>query len=413
MEWTPLHPLTPLLRGGRYVLLLLALVGQQGLQTTDTRLTLVALGVGTPLAVLAGYVSWRTTRYRVEGTELHVRSGVLIKQDRRVPLLRVQSIDLARPLVARVFGLAELRLEVVGGGDSEARLAYLTEEGALQLRTMLLALASGRELVTAPEEQVIVQVPTGALVTSVLLGAPLVLAVALPVVLVPTAVIDASVAGAAALAVMSLLLSFGGVAVRRLLTEYGFTVAEGPEGLRLRQGLLDRRTQTIPPGRVQTIRVSQPLLWRWKGWVRVEVDVAGYGEQQAHTSALLPVAPREVAAALVARVLGAHPPAVTTAVPAAVKWRAPLSRRRLRIGTDGRHVLARSGILTTRTDIVPLTKVQSLRLTQGPWQRRLGLASVHVDSAGRRLRGAVLAHRSAAEAEVLLADLTAQARAAR
>ena len=42
-------------------------------------------------------------------------------------------------------------------------------------------------------------------------------------------------------------------ALKRVLGEYGFTVAESSDGLRLRHGLLDKRTQTIPPGRVQAV----------------------------------------------------------------------------------------------------------------------------------------------------------------
>ncbi len=76
--------------------------------------------------------------------------------------------------------------------------------------------------------------------------------------------------------------------------------------------------------------------------------------------------------------------------------------------------MSTSGVLTTTTDVVPLAKVQSLRTTYGPWQRRLGLASLHVDTAGRRLPGAVLPHRGEAEARVLLAEVHGQlARAAR
>ncbi|MDP3713888.1 MAG: PH domain-containing protein [Mycobacteriales bacterium] len=417
-DWSRLHPLTPLLRGGRYLLALIAVVGQQGLRSADGRFIAVAAGVGTPLALLAGYLSWRTTRYRVEGSELHITSGVLQKRDRRVPLPRVQSIDVVRPLVGRVLGLAELRLEVVGGGDTEARLSYLTDDQAVALRGSLLALVSGTpEADEQPTEHVLVEVPTEALVGSVLRSPATVLLVSLPVIAALTALVDVRAAGTVLLGLLPALLGTGSLAVRRLLLEYGFSVAEVPGGLRLRHGLLDKRTQTIPTGRVQTVRVREPLLWRRKGWVRVEVDVAGYaggrGEEQAQTSALLPVAPRELALALVERVLGGPLPKALLPAPPSARWRAPLSARRLRIGSDRRLVVSRYGILTSTTDVVPLSKVQSLRLSSGPWQRRLGLASVHVDSAGRSLREAVLQHRGAGEADELITVLTARARAAR
>jgi len=361
-------------------------------------------------------------RYRVTDTELQVDSGVLTKRSRRVPLARVQAVDVVRPLFARFLGLAELRLEVAGGaGGAEAPLSFLAEDEAEFLRTRLLDLAAGRAAGTAdsaPEpEHVLVVVPLGALVWSTLLGPPLVVAVGLLVVLAVTAVIDLSLAGGVLLGAAPLLIGVGSFAVRRVLAEYGFTVAECADGLRLRHGLLETRTQTIPAGRVQTVRITEPLLWRRFGWARVEVDIAGYsavfGEEQAATGALLPVAPRELAYRLVARVLKDDPPPVGDRPPPAARWRAPLSYRRLGIGLDAQHLVSTHGVLTTTTDVVPLAKVQSLRLTRGPLQRRLGLTSLHADTAGRRLPGTVAPHRGDAEAAALLADATVRARAAR
>ena len=59
--------------------------------------------------------------------------------------------------------------------------------------------------------------------------------------------------------------------------EYDWTVGESPDGLRLDHGLLDRAHETVPPGRVQTVRIVEPLLWRRRGWVRVELEIAGAG----------------------------------------------------------------------------------------------------------------------------------------
>jgi putative membrane protein len=413
--WSRLHPLTPLLRGGRSVLVLLALVGQQGLRSAGPEAVLGVLAVGVPLAVAFGWLAWRAMRYRLTDTELQVESGVLTTRSRRVPLARLQSVDVVRPLFARFLGLAELRMEVVGGGaGAEAPLSYLSEDDAEALRIRLLQLASGREAAGAgvPEEpqRVLVVVPGGPLVWSTLLGAPVqVVAVVVPVLAIGA--LPGLLLGAA-----PLLFGVGSFAVRRVLTEYGFTVAEAADGLRLQQGLLDTRSSTIPPGRVQTVRVTQPLLWRPFDWVRVEVDVAGYaagGDQQLTTGALLPVAPRELAERLVARVLGGPLPPADLRPPRSARLRAPASYRRLAIGADERHLVSTYGIATTTVDVVPLAKVQSLRWTQGPLQRRLGLSSVHVDTAGRRLPGTVAVHRGAQEGQALLAELTRAARAAR
>ena len=76
----------------------------------------------------------------------------------------------------------------------------------------------------------------------------------------------------------------------------------------------------------ETVRMLEPLLWRPFGWVRVEIDVAGYagrrGEEQAATNALVPVAPRALAEALVGRVLGGGLPVPAAPVPGRARWRA-------------------------------------------------------------------------------------------
>ena len=64
------------------------------------------------------------------------------------------------------------------------------------------------------------------------------------------------------------------VTARQISAEWEFHIAEAPDGLRLRSGLLQTRAETIPHGRVQAVRWVEPLWWRPFGWVRLEVDVA-------------------------------------------------------------------------------------------------------------------------------------------
>ena len=75
-------------------------------------------------------------------------------------------------------------------------------------------------------------------------------------------------------------------------------------------------------------------------------------------------------------------------------------------------MVASRGRVCRTTTWVPLEKVQSVRWVQGPVQRRLGLASVRLDVAGRRVTASI-ADRDAAEASEILARLPDLARAAR
>ena len=98
--------------------------------------------------------------------------------------------------------------------------------------------------------------------------------------------------------------------------------------------------------------------------------------------------------------------------PAAARWKAPLSYHFLGSGGDQRYVVAARGRVCRKTTWIPLEKVQSIRWVQGPVQRRLGLATIRLDVAGRRVTGD-LQDRAAAEAAELLARLPDLARAAR
>ena len=75
-------------------------------------------------------------------------------------------------------------------------------------------------------------------------------------------------------------------------------------------------------------------------------------------------------------------------------------------------MVASRGRVCRKTTWVPLEKLQSVRWVQGPVQRTLGLASVRLDVAGKRVT-ANLEDRDAAEAHDVLRRLPEHARAAR
>ena len=50
------------------------------------------------------------------------------------------------------------------------------------------------------------------------------------------------------------------------------------------------------------------------------------------------------------------------------------------MGSDDRFLLVRRGRWRRETDLLPHEKVQSVRISQGAVQRRLGLATLHVDT---------------------------------
>ncbi len=298
-EWQRLHPLSPLVRTGRGVIAILVVLlipaaggSQQGSLGGD----LAHIGVLVVVFAL-GLISWLVTRWRMEGGVLRVESGLIRRTSGRFPLSQIQAIDTVRPGLARFFGLAELRIRLASGSGKAGRLAYLTNAEAETLRARLLALSHGMaEETPPPPEQALLTVPPGRLFASILLsGTGLMLELAI-VALLALAILAPGAAAAALSIGFVGLISLAVGPFRRFNGDYRLTVADAADGVRLRSGLVETSAETIPRGRIQAIRMIEPLAWRPFGWCRLEVDVASQkskGRQDRNQAksarALLPV----------------------------------------------------------------------------------------------------------------------------
>ena len=420
--WQRLHPLTTLVRGGRatiaiIVILVPSLLGGGSTSRTITLLVVAGVFFGT------SFVRWLVTRWRIEGDDLQIETGLLGRRSLRYPLAQVQAIDIVRPGLARLFGVAELRLRMGGSSGGTARLAYLRESEVEPLRVQMLRLARGaeeheEEIPAWLHETLLARVSTGRLIASIAIAdvgivAEVVLAgLIVAGVLAPNAAAGIFSGGAA------WAIAIGTRVWRQFNQEYGLSVSEAPDGLHLRGGLVGLTAETIRPGRVQAVRLSEPFFWRPLGWCRVEVDLAGKqkaeGEgraQRGQLRALLPVGDRATAEQIIDRLVPDRPRELV-APPGRARWKSPLRYGKLAYARTDTCVATRSGRLRRVTVWVRLEKAQSLRYVQGPVQRRLRIASLHVDVAGKTLH-AIARDRDAMEARDEIDTLAELARAAR
>jgi len=439
--WHRLHPLSPLVRAGRHlvtigVLVLGLLFANQNQAGGDLVVDLVIVAA----VLIAGVVSWLVTRWQVADGVLRIETGLIRRDSRRFPLSQVQAIDVVQTGLARVLGLAELRLRTAGD-SAGGRLACLRLPDAERLRERLLSMAGASAAATAggpaPATAAVGPdrpgpVPGGApeperllfRVDSARLAGAIVLSRAGAVAAIVIAAMASVVAltGQPGTIAPFLPVGFGIVLAvwRQFNGEYGTVVATAPDGLRLRSGLVQTTAETIRPGRVQAVRLVEPLAWRVFGWCRLEVDVAGPRQRRENRAesqrlrALIPVGSRPDAEHMIGELLGTRRQPSRRA-PRRAAWKAPLLYRFLAWDLDDRHVAATRGRVCRKTTWVPLEKVQSIRWVQGPVQRRLGLATVRLDVAGKRV-SASIQDRDAAEAGAIMAtlpDLTRDARTVR
>jgi putative membrane protein len=429
-----LSPLTPLVRS---FILVVAVLASTWDDVLGGELGPIAWGLLAMLVagLVYGTTSWLRTKYWIEADELRVDTGVVSRQSRRIRVDRLQGVDIAQPFVARVFGLAELRMDVAGGGAREGSLAFLSLKEAQALRETLLARRdnvrarkAGAVEGAAPDEdgsrevrpdREVARLDLGTLMISLLLSPETVLFVIAGLALGVTFAVVGELGGIAVL-----LPVVGGVALtqfRRLSAFYGFTVSQTASGLQVRRGLFELDAQTITLARVQGVVVTEPFMWRPMGWARLDVAVAGYAKLEndgkPSASTVMPVAARAEVLVLARRLLAEagspDPDAVPLSpAPRRARWLVPVRWRSLLSGVGEDLVVSREGLLTRRTHVVPHARVQSLRLEQGPWQRRLGLADLLVDSPPGPVKVRVR-QRDAAEARALLDRENAVSRTAR
>ena len=324
-EWTRVHPVSPYLGAGPiiglaglYGLYQLGpawLVGEdEGLEAiSQVPLLILALAVVVVAAVVVGYsyIAWRRDEYRVGDDALYHRKGLLFRQHRQARLDRIEAIDVVQPLLARIFGMARLKVEVAGGSGSAISLDYLRLADAEAMRNEMLALvaraASGgvpdavgtadegdgsgegdhgaghsprlRDLpadalnrpapaVAAAPEREVYTVPVGRLVGSIAAsaGTAMLVVVAIGVAVSVFAFhvnilgLFVSAVGTSVFATLGVIVGVLGYFWNRLNGGFGFTASVSRDGLRLRHGLLEKHKQTVTPGRVQAISLTQGVV---------------------------------------------------------------------------------------------------------------------------------------------------------
>jgi putative membrane protein len=388
------HPLSALLQGLIWGAGVAVALAWQMLDFDDPQWwAFASIPAGFVIGVAAGYVSWLFTRYVIDDDEVRVERGVLFKSSRRIPFERLQSVDINEPLIARLVGLSELTIEMAGGSDSRTRLRFLTLAEARRLRRLLLARAHGNAVTDDSgeppvEEQRIVLhvVPPDQIIYGTLLSLDFVATTLVTVATITAAVLVEDVGWALLTLILPATWALAQMIMNRIVAQWDFTLSRGERGLRIERGLLSRSSQTIPYDRVQGVGVVEPIVWRRYRWARLDVDIAGYGNPSDNdggvsTTTLLPIALDDLAMRIVEQLV--PDPDRGTATPRVRPTRrsrvfAPIGWKYRWLTATEHTVTTGTGWITRHRSIVPHHKVQSVEFSQGPLQRRRGVASVEV-----------------------------------
>jgi len=285
--------------------------------------------------IVARSIQLRLLRYWVTPDSFVIERGLLFRSRRVISRSRIQAVDLERGVLHRLLRLTEVRVEALGGGDTEGALPGVRPAVAEVLRGELLvrgasdgapagdAQAAAGSASERAEEPPFLQLSGGEVVLAGLtesrLGAGIaVVGVGAEAVrqgafsgwfgpLEAWTPVLASLPWVAVLVVagvlvflFSLLLSF----VLTVLGYWGFTLRLRDDVLEVERGLLTQHRDTVPLARIQAVRVEENPFRRLMGLAAVRVVVAGRAQKSASagTNVLLPVGPRARAFALAALV---------------------------------------------------------------------------------------------------------------
>ena len=326
-----LHPLTLLLNLSKQVPQ--AVLGLIALRLSGPEELRAWVGVFALLAILAmfgtEYYKWWRFSYRLDTEELRIASGIFSRNVRSIPYERIQDVNLEQGPLARMLGLARVRLETgsSGSGDEGALDSVdLAEASRLRdvIRLRKAAQAQGMAAEGQPTAEAIVGTDAPVLFTMdmrrVLTAGVFnfsLIFFALVGALVnnldflipgdfwnPRSVLDflgledffatldmaARIASVIAALFSVVIIGLVGGIIRTTLREYGFRLERTETGLHRRRGLLTLTDVVMPLHRIQAAVIETGPIRRRFGWFALKVQSLASDSDKESDHAIAPFA---------------------------------------------------------------------------------------------------------------------------
>ena len=146
-----LHPMTLvqrfLLSIPAFVLLLIPIFRSADSASVVPVVSVVVYGVlALPLIALRYY----RFRYRITRKEIVIQSGVFNRQNRSIPIERIQNIEIEQSLLPRIFGTAKVKIETAGSSKTEGMLEFVGIETAHEIREIVRTYQQSQEEAATP-----------------------------------------------------------------------------------------------------------------------------------------------------------------------------------------------------------------------------------------------------------------------
>ncbi|SDK89383.1 putative membrane protein [Actinopolyspora mzabensis] len=350
------------------------------------------------LTTLGSWLHWYFTRFRITEERFELRQGNISRSFSSIPRERIRSVDLTAPVAHRLLGISVVKIGTgrQSGSDGDLKLDALPTARAEQLRELLLRPrsrpttgdaddrpATGRSgtVEQGPGSELARMRPSWYLYSTLTASLLLVTWAALGSAMSTLGDVfralwasdtatdwlsDKAVSVwthvpvwlAIASALVAVLLG-GLLGALALSVEmwWGFRLTgAGDTTLRTRRGLLTTRAVSLERRRLRGVELAEPLLLRLAGGSRLTAVATGLGEGTAggrsDNKALLPPAPRGVAARIGARVLE-RSDSLDDGNPLRAHPRAALRRRLTRALLPVAAVSGAFAVAAASTEVIP------------------------------------------------------------
>ena len=124
-----IHPLTILVEAvrffGKFVYVIVIILISRSTSGGSDVLEIVFAGLG-GLSIIAAVLRYYFTVYSIDNQKIVIKTGLIYRQTRTIPLERIQNVELSRGMLHQMLDLADLKIETAGGTQAEGNLSALS-----------------------------------------------------------------------------------------------------------------------------------------------------------------------------------------------------------------------------------------------------------------------------------------------
>jgi len=403
------------------------------------------IGGGFAFLLVAGVANWWRFLFKIEGGELHIKSGIFVRKNLYLSKDRVQVIDITSGVIQRLFGLVRVDIQTAGSSSREAAIDAISLDKAREINRLLRDEDSeseeGEESVSQiesekkefglPGKELLIAASTSGSFGIALSILATVFSQVEPLIseselfeyvfeLLPSqtdfvffvTVIVIFVVFAWLLSFFSTLFSYG-----------NFSLIVKEKEMVITRGIFEKKRVTVPYNRIQAIHVAEGMIRQPLGYTSLHLESAGYGDEKGTGSIVLfPLVKRSEVLHLLNEVVPSYQKEMdglklpkralrrylfrsTFFITAIIVplyfwlslnnwiWLIPalamlwgwLKYRAAAVGWNEGSFIFRSRTLSKSTAFINRNRIQNITISQSPFQRwrKLCTAEIHVASGDR------------------------------